>query len=53
MGKGLSEIEKLRNEIKILDEKIKNLTQQLEELKLDFASSTSVDEIAKGIKEKL
>nr|DAK09816.1 MAG TPA: hypothetical protein [Caudoviricetes sp.] len=53
MGKDLSKIEKLRNEIKILDEKIKNLTQQLEELKLDSDSSISVDEIVKGIKEKL
>lgn len=49
----LSEIEKLRNEINILDEKIKNLTQQLEKLKLDLNSSISDDEIVKVIKEKL
>ncbi len=48
-----SDINKLKMEIEILNEKIKNLTQQLEELKLDFASSTNVDEIVKSIKEKM
>ena len=53
MSRDISEINKLKNEINILNEKIKNLTQQLEELKLDFASSTNVDEIVKSIKEKM
>ena len=49
----ISEINKLKREIEILNEKIKNLTQQLEQLKLDFASSTNIDEIVKSIKEKM